>query len=263
MGTYIAIRDFTYVILSEPMVLEVAVYNLRSALNAQSGGADRVELCAGPAEGGATPSHGIIEQTRKALNIDVHVMIRPRGGDFIYSVYEFYAMKKDIEVCKRISVDGVVFGILTRDGRVDKDRCRALVELARPLKVTFHRAFDVTRDSYEALDACIELGIDRILTSGRQPKAEEGIEVIRECVSRANGKITIMPGSGVNASNARQIVEATEVTELHFSAGSFQSNDVHNYNHLISFTGNIPPAWTDLLVADAEKVRAVRSLFRA
>src|SRR5690606_4814948 len=137
------------------MVLEGVVYNIESALKAQEGGADRIELCVDPGEGGTTPSIGCVEAVRQALNIDVDVMIRPRGGDFHYSRYEYYAMKRDIAQCQRLSVDGFVFGILTPDGRIDKDRCRELIKLCRPLKVTCHRAFDMTRDPEEALEDCI------------------------------------------------------------------------------------------------------------
>lgn len=245
------------------MIIEVAAFNLESALNAQKGGADRIELCAGPMEGGTTPSYGIIDQARRTLNIDVYVMIRPRGGDFVYSVYEFNAMKRDIEACKRLSVDGIVLGMLDKEGRVDKVRCRSLVDLARPMKVTFHRAFDVTRDSYEALDDLLELGIDRILTSGRQPKAEEGTDLIRECIRRSSGRISLMPGSGIHAGNARRIVQETGAGEIHLSGAAYRASDITNYNHRISFVGNVPTSGTDLFVTDPERVKAVRTLFAA
>jgi copper homeostasis protein len=245
------------------MIIEVVAFNIESALNAQKGGADRVELCAGPMEGGTTPSYGIIDQARRTLNIDVYVMIRPRGGDFVYSVYEFNAMKRDIEACKRLSVDGIVLGMLDKQGRVDKVRCRSLVDLARPMKVTFHRAFDVSRDSFEALDDLAELGIERVLTSGRQPKAEEGTDLIRECVMRSAGKVSVMPGSGIHAGNARKIVQETGAREIHLSGASYRSSDIPNYNHMISFVGNFPTSGTDLFVTDPEKVKAVRSLFAA
>src|SRR6187549_700343 len=128
------------------MIVEIVVYNIESAIKAQQGGADRVELCANPAEGGTTPSYGSIELVRQHLNIDVYVMIRPRGGDFLYSIEEYHAMRKDIDACKKLSVDGVVFGILRPDGTIDKERCKKLVAHARPLKVTCHRAFDMTND---------------------------------------------------------------------------------------------------------------------
>src|SRR5687768_15688221 len=134
------------------MVVEVVVYNIESALKAQEGGADRIELCDNPGEGGTTPSSGVVEVVRQNLSIDVYVMIRPRGGDFLYSNYEFHAMKRDIVQCQRLSADGVVFGILTVDGRIDKKRCQELIARARPLKVTCHRAFDMARDPFEALE---------------------------------------------------------------------------------------------------------------
>ncbi|MGC4021317.1 MAG: copper homeostasis protein CutC [Cyclobacteriaceae bacterium] len=131
-----------------------------------------------PADGGTTPSHGIIENVRQNLGIDVYVMIRPRGGDFHYSNYDFHSMKRDIDQCQKLSVDGVVFGILNPDGTIDKKRCKELIDRARPLKVTCHRAFDMTRDPFEALENCIEVGFDRILTSGQKPKAIEGVDLI-------------------------------------------------------------------------------------
>jgi copper homeostasis protein len=164
------------------MTIEVVVYNIESAMHAQKGGADRIELCDNPGEGGTTPSFGTLEIVRQALSMDVYAMIRPRGGDFAYSAYEYHAMKRDIEMCKRASLDGVVLGILKPDGTIDVDRSRKLIEAARPMKVTCHRAFDMTRDPYEALEACIEAGFDCILTAGQRMKASEGIPVIAELV---------------------------------------------------------------------------------
>ncbi|MCU0397772.1 MAG: copper homeostasis protein CutC, partial [Cyclobacteriaceae bacterium] len=191
------------------MIIEVVVYNIESALHAQKGGADRIELCDNPGEGGTTPSFGTLEIVRQAVSLDVYAMIRPRGGDFAYSAYEYHAMKRDVEMCKRASLDGVVLGILKPDGTLDKDRCRKLIEAARPMKVTCHRAFDMTRDPFEALEACIEVGFDCILTSGRQTVAANGITLIAELVKKAGGRISIMAGSGVNESNVVSIVRET------------------------------------------------------
>src|SRR5690606_11916400 len=136
------------------MVLEVVVDNIESAMKAQEGGADRIELCAGPHDGGTTPSYGTIELVRQNVSMDLYIMIRPRGGDFLYSSYEFHSMNRDISQCQRLSVDGVVFGILTSAGRIDVKRCKELIDKARPLKVTCHRAFDMTCTAEEAPDAC-------------------------------------------------------------------------------------------------------------
>src|SRR5690606_37263420 len=175
---------------------------IESALRAQEAGADRIELCADPGAGGTTPSYGAIEVIRQNVSIDVYVMIRPRGGDFLYSSYEFHAMKRDLIQCQRLSVDGVVFGILNEDGTVDKKRCREIIQRARPLRLTFHRAFDRTPDPFQALEDCTELGFDRILTSGQKASAGEGAELIGKLVDQARGRISIMAGAGVNPENA-------------------------------------------------------------
>lgn len=208
------------------MIIEVVVYSMEGAYLAQKAGADRIELCANPAEGGTTPSYGTIDLARQHLNLDVFVMIRPRGGDFLYSIEEYHIMKKDIEICKRLSVDGVVFGILNTDGSIDKSRCKKLIELARPLKVTCHRAFDLTEDPFRALEDCIDAGFDRILTSGQQQQAVDGIELIAALNRQANGRIIIMPGSGVNENTVRDIVAKSGVQEIHFSATAFRESNM-------------------------------------
>jgi copper homeostasis protein len=180
------------------MTIEIVVYNIESALKAQEGGADRLELCENPAEGGTTPSYGTIEVVRQNVSIDVFVMIRPRGGDFCYSGYEFHAMKRDIVQCQKLGVDGLVFGVLNPDGTLDKKRCKELINQCRPLKATCHRAFDMTRDPFEALEDCIDVGFDRILTAGHAAKAIDGIELISEIVKRSKARIAVMPGSGIN-----------------------------------------------------------------
>jgi len=189
------------------MKLEIVVYNIESALKAQEGGADRIELCDNPGEGGTTPSYGVIEAVRQHVSMDVFVMIRPRGGDFHYSSYEFHCMKRDIDQCQKLSVDGVALGILNADGTLDKKRCKELIDRARPLKVTCHRAFDMTRDPFEALEDCIELGFDRILTSGQQATASKGVDLISQLIQKAKGRIVIMPGTGVNEDTVVEIVQ--------------------------------------------------------
>jgi copper homeostasis protein len=247
--------------MKHPVKIEVVVYNIESAMHAQKGGADRIELCDNPLEGGTTPSFGIIEMVRQSVSIDVFVMIRPRGGDFIYSAYEYHAMKRDIEMCKRASVDGVVFAILKTDGSLDKERCKKLIDLARPLKVTCHRAFDVTNDSFLGLEDCIEIGFDRILTSGRKPKAMEGANLIRQLVDQANGRISIMPGSGVNEENVLPLIKETGVNEIHFSAMEYVPSVHPDFNPAVQFSGlNHKVDWRTKLVASAEKVATMRKL---
>lgn len=244
------------------MVIEIVVYNIESALNAQKGGADRVELCDNPSEGGTTPSFGIIEQVRKQLNIQVFVMIRPRGGDFVYSDLEFDSMKRDVEACKQLKVDGVVFGILNDDGRIDTKRCKELIELARPLGVTCHRAFDMTRDAYEALEDCIEVGFDRILTSGRQPTAFEGSDLISELVKHGGKEILIMPGSGISEQNVLQLIDTTGVQEIHFSAKQFISGSQTRFNHHISFIEQLPSD-SGNWITNAKTILKIRSKIKA
>jgi copper homeostasis protein len=214
------------------MIIEVVVYNMESAYKAQQAGADRVEVCDNPAEGGTTPSYGTIELIRQHLNLDVFVMIRPRGGDFLYSFEEYHIMKKDIEMCKRLSVDGVVFGILNADGTLDKKRCKKLIDAARPLQVTCHRAFDKTNDPLQALEDCIEVGFNRILTSGQQQHALQGIALITELVKRAGERIVILPGSGIQEESAYKIVSQSGVKELHLSAKMFRRSEMLFQNHV-------------------------------
>jgi copper homeostasis protein len=242
------------------MLLEVVVYNIESALRAQQGGADRIELCDNPAEGGTTPSYGIIEAVRQNSSMDVYVMIRPRGGDFLYSNYEFHAMKRDIHQCQKISVDGIVFGILTPEGRIDKKRCKELIDVARPLKVTCHRAFDMARDPFEALEDCIEVGFNRILTSGRQPQALQGAELIAQLIEKANGRIAIMPGSGVNENTVQEIVRKTNCKEIHFSATAFREGGMSYKNEAIAGMGSAEGSEYKLRTVDAQRVRGMREL---
>jgi copper homeostasis protein len=242
------------------MILEVVVYTIDSAIQAQKGGADRIELCGNPAEGGTTPSFGVMELVRQALTNDVYAMIRPRGGDFAYTAFEYFAMKRDIEMCKRASMDGVVFGLLKPNGTLDKERCRKLIEAARPMKVTCHRAFDMTRDPFEALEDCIDAGFDRILTSGQQAVASKGVDIIAELVQRAKGRIAIMPGSGVNEETVESIVRKTRVKEIHFSASASTPSVMQYHNTAISGMGS--EAGTEFMyrTVDPERVRAIRVL---
>lgn len=203
--------------MNEKVLIEVCVDTVESAIAAQTGGADRVELCDNLMEGGTTPSFGAIEQARKNLEIGLHVIIRPRGGDFLYSDLEYEIIKRDIEICKKIGADGVVIGILTADGEIDAERTKQLVDLARPLSVTFHRAFDVTKDARKSLETLISLGIDRVLTSGQEPTAFEGIEMLAELVGQAGDRITILGCGSLNPRNAKRFVEKTGVKEIHLT----------------------------------------------
>jgi copper homeostasis protein len=242
------------------MTIEIVVYNIESAFRAQEGGADRIELCDNPGEGGTTPSYGTIELVRQNVSLDVFVMIRPRGGDFCYNSYEYHSMKRDLSQCQRLSVDGVVFGMLNPDGTIDKKRCKELIDKARPLKVTCHRAFDMTRDPFEALEDCIEVGFDRILTAGQQAKALNGAPLIKELINKANGRIAIMPGSGVNETTVGEIVSLTGAKEIHFSATAFRESAMTYRNQQIAGMGSDEGAEFKLRVVDPARVRHMRQI---
>lgn len=195
--------------------VEICLSGVESAVAAQAGGAQRIELCENLAEGGITPSLGIIAQVRQLLSIDIHVLIRPRPGDFDYGELEFQVMKRDITLCKEMGVDGVVIGLLNRDGTVDLERTGELVALARPMRVTFHRAFDVARDPFKALDGLKSLGIERVLTSGQAANAAEGLDLLRRLQSHAAGEIIVLVCGDVSADNASRIIAETGASEIH------------------------------------------------
>ena len=198
--------------------IEVVAYNIENALDAANNGADRIELCASPDEGGTTPSYGTISKAKEILEIPIHVMIRPRGGDFVYTEAEFETMKIDIEICKRLNVDGIVFGILTNENTIDKERCKELVELAKPLTSNFHRAFDRCNEPLKALEDIIDCGFQRILTSGSEQNAFDGCKQLAELVGKAENRIIIMPGGGVRKENFIDLVNHTKAIEFHTSA---------------------------------------------
>jgi len=201
--------------------LEVCANSYASALAAQNGGAKRAEFCDNLAEGGTTPSYGQLALAKKNLSIEIWPIIRPRGGDFLYSDTEFELMKEDIKICKSLNCEGIVIGILNADGAIDKERCAELIELAKPMAVAFHRAFDMSNDMDQALEDLIELGIKRVLTSGGASSAPLGAEKLSQLVKKANGRITIMPGAGINEGNIQQLINQTGATEFHASAKEF------------------------------------------
>jgi len=207
----------------QKITVEVCANSIESALAGQSGGAVRIELCENLAEGGVTPSLEQIRQARNGLNIPLYVIIRPRGGDFIYDDAEFERMKQNIRLCGENKCDGVVIGMLTPRGEVDTHRCTELIRIAREFSmgVTFHRAFDCCSDLFQSLEDIINLGCDRILTSGGKNSAPEGAPVIKQLIDRAAGKISIMPGAGITVENILELVRITGLKEFH---GTFQSN---------------------------------------
>ncbi|HEY0198906.1 MAG TPA: copper homeostasis protein CutC [Rhodanobacter sp.] len=200
------------------MILEIAANSVASALAAQAGGAGRVELCSALELSGLTPSSAQIELARERLSIPLYVLIRPRAGDFLYSDLECETMLRDIETCDAAGCDGVVLGVLDADGHIDMRRCRSLISAAGNMGVTFHRAFDLVRDPLSSLSDLIELGCERVLTSGAQACALEGAALIRQLVELSAGRLIVMPGAGVDAGNIRKLRETTGASEFHASA---------------------------------------------
>lgn len=219
--------------------LEICANSVASCIEAQKGGAWRVELCAAIPEGGTTPSYGDIALARELLQIKLHVIIRPRGGDFLYSPLEHRIMLKDIENALRLGADGVVIGCLTPEGEVDMARNSELVDAAAEMSVTFHRAFDMCRDPFESLERIIELGCDRLLTSGQQPRAEQGIPLLKELVQKAGDRIIIMPGSGVNANNIAKLAKETGASEFHLSARVSEESGMAYRNPNLKMGGDV------------------------
>lgn len=199
-------------------MLEIAVFNISSALLAAQAGAGRLELCENPFDGGTSPSYGTLKTVREKISIPVFPIIRARGGDFFYSTEEFEVMKKDILLCKELGFEGVVIGLLNQDGSVGITKTKRLVELAYPLDVTFHRAFDRAKEPLKSLEDIVESGCQRVLTSGQAPTAFEGKELIKQLIQQADDRIIIMPGSGVRSNNIIELATYTGATELHSSA---------------------------------------------
>lgn len=237
------------------MQIEVCSFSLNSCLVAQRAGASRIELCGGLAEGGTTPSAGLIQLVRQQLTIPFYVMIRPRGGDFLYSETEFAVMKADIQLAKALGADGLVFGLLNPDGSVDEERTKQLVDLADPLPVTFHRAFDMARDPLEALEAVIRTGAVRILTSGQQQTAEAGLSVLRQLSQTAAGRIEIMAGAGVNARNAQLFIDAG-VDALHLSGSQKEDSGMIFRQPSVSMASSLPGEY-EHVEASEDKIRAI------
>lgn len=223
-----------------PFQFEICANGVESCLAAQAGGADRVELCAGIPEGGTTPPHGDIAAARELLTrTRLHVIIRPRGGDFLYSPLEISIMLKDIEHAKKLGADGVVFGCLTPEGDVDMEQMKRLVDASQGMAITFHRAFDVCRNPRKALEDIIELGCHRILTSGQQPTAEQGIPLLKELQQTAAGRITLLAGCGINEGNIARIASETGIREFHFSARETLTSGMSYHNEAVSMGGTV------------------------
>lgn len=239
-----------------PITLEICADSIASALAAAQGGADRIELCSNLLQGGITPSAGYIEVARRRIDQDLYVLIRPRAGDFLYSADEYEVMKRDIVWAKQAGANGIVAGILLADGRVDMLRTAQLIALARPLSFTFHRAFDMTADPFEALRALIQLGVDRLLTSGQAATAAAGAPLITELISQAAGQLVIMPGGGVREDTIQLIRKQTGATEFHSSASGSQSSLMTHHLAGVAMGSHAQEyTWT---VVDPTRVSAIR-----
>lgn len=244
-------------------MLEICIDSVASAKAAAAGGADRVELCAGLPEGGTTPSAGMIRGVRSVFPGGLMVIIRPRGYDFLFSEAEMETMLYDIGIARDLGADGVVIGCLTSDARVDAERCKRLIEAAGPLDITFHRAFDMTRDMAEALEDIVNLGIRRILSSGGQPDVPSGVPELSELVKQAADLVSIMPGGGVTEKNLGDLVRATGVSEIHLSARSAVRGGMTFFNpgcYMGGFTKDDEYGWRE---ANADKVRMSKDALTA
>ena len=206
------------------MLLEICANSYQSAKNAQDAGAHRIELCSELSVGGITPSYGLLKEVIDTLSIAVFVLIRPRSGNFTYSEEEFDIMKHDIQLCKNLGCAGIVSGVLNKDNTIDIERTQELIELSKPLEFTFHRAFDCVENPQEALEQLINLGVERVLTSGLEASAEKGLELLKQLKEHVNGRITILPGSGINIQNAKLFKDAGFL-EIHLSASKVVKNN--------------------------------------
>ena len=241
--------------------VEVCVDSVESALAAQAGGAHRVELCAGLIEGGTTPSTGAIELARRSLQIDLNVIVRPRAGDFCYSDVELEVMQRDIAAAKALGVNGVVIGILKEDGAIDVERTRRLTDAARPMSVTFHRAFDMSRDPHEALEALVALGIDRVLTKGQEDSIWEGLDLVARLVAQAGERIIVMPGGG-RERNVRAVVERTGAREIHVVGTQIVESRMLHRNLRLSMGGAVRPPEFSWAATDPARIRAILDALR-
>jgi copper homeostasis protein len=242
--------------------IEICVDSVASALAAERGGADRLELCQNLFEGGTTPSGGLIEEVRRKVQLPLFVIIRPRGADFCYSDDEFAVMQNDLRQARALGADGIVTGILKPNGAVDRARIAALQKLSGPLPFTFHRAFDVARDPFEALEVLIQLGVDRVLTSGQEKSVLEGIDLIAELVKRARGRILIVPGGGITERNFAKIRRLSRASEFHLSASGPVSSQMVHRNTRVPMGRELRPPEFGWSVTDEARVRSILGQIR-
>ena len=240
------------------VLLEICLDSVESAIAAERGGADRVELCAGLPEGGTTPSAGMIAATRKKIAIGLQVMIRPRGGDFCYSADEFSIMQRDILIAKQLGASGVVFGILNPDGNVDKERMRQLLDMACPLKVTCHRAFDMTRDFDQALEDLMEIGVDRVLTSGGKRSAVDAMPTLKQIVQQAQSRISILACGELSIANVKAVIAYTNVREVHAGLGTAVTSAMKFRNQKVTMGSLLENEYQHMVVTESS-VRELRA----
>lgn len=243
--------------MAQEIILEICADSITSSLEAARAGAHRIELCAALPVGGLTPSAGTIALVREQVALPLHVLIRPRSGDFYYSAEEFAIMRQDILAAKKLGAEGVVLGLLRPDGTIDLDRTAALVQLARPMSVTFHRAFDVCVDPFQALEELMALQIDRLLTSGQQPTAPLGTALIAALVKKAAGKITVMPGAGLNDKNIEALIRDTGVREVHMSLSQQTKSPMTFRRPQVKMGGTLPESEYDHYQADAARISQI------
>jgi len=236
---------------------EICVEGILGAMAAEHGGGHRIELCAGLVEGGTTPSFGTIARTLEAVSIPVVVLLRPRGGDFLYSGEELDVMVRDAQAIRDLGAFGIATGALTRGGSVHADGMARIMEAASPMSVTFHRAFDMVRDPHGALETLVDLGVDRILTSGQARSVPEGLDLIAHLVSNAGGRISIMPGAGIRVDNIRDVIRRTAVSEVHFASLSSTASPMEHRNTRPLMGSDRVPGEYERLITDPEAVRSV------
>lgn len=241
-------------------ILEICCYSVESAMRAEQSGADRIELCDNYPEGGTTPSYGAIQLALERLRIPVNVIVRPRGGDFLYTEAEYEIMKNDVSAIRELGANGVVVGFLKPDGEIDTDRTREIVGLARPMEVTFHRAFDMCRDPLSALDRLKETGVTRILTSGARSTVMKGIELLAKLVEKAGDEITVMPGCGVDDKTLGELMERTRAGEYHSAAQTFEESRMEYRNPHVSMGGVESVDEYKIVSVDEKQVRAMMKI---
>ncbi len=241
-------------------IIEVCVDSVGSALAAEAGGADRIELCAALGEGGLTPTAGLMEAVRERVRLPIAAMVRPRAGDFCYDDDEFGVMCRDLALLKRLGADMIVFGVLSPDGTVDRERAARLIAEARPLPVTFHRAFDVAQDARAALGTLVELGVERVLTSGQEKSVLEGLELVTELIRLAGDRIIVVPGGGITERNLPRILRECAAAEFHVSASATRDSRMVFRRSGVPMGRVLAASEFAVPVADAGRVRQFRGL---